>query len=214
MYIKIYFGSKPLFLTDKVTGELEPYVHHDDAVYIDEFSTPAVKSMIHEMQLDKVHAGIFLHSDLEKLKRNFWKKFLVVQAAGGVVFNEENKILFMFRRGKWDLPKGKLDPGESLEECALREVEEETGLRKIQLKTFLLTTYHTYHENGKYILKESYWYTMYAHGHQQLVPQTAEDILEVKWVGREELPKRLANTFPSIADVMERIENEAWRVDN
>lgn len=208
MYIKIYFDNKPLFLTEKITPDLEPFVHHDDAVFIDEFSTPAVKSMIHEMQLEKVHAGIFLHPDLEKLKKAFWKKFVVIQAAGGLVLNEENKILFMFRRGKWDLPKGKLDPGESLEECAVREVEEETGLKKIELKTFLLTTYHTYHENGKHILKESYWYSMRVGGDQKLVPQTEEQITELRWVGKKEFPEMMSNTFPSIAEVIGVMSDE------
>ena len=209
MHIKIYFDNKPLFLTDAITGELEPYVHHDDAVYIDEFSTPAVKSMIHEMQLEKVHAGIFLHADIEELKKAFLKRFVVIQAAGGVVFNEDNKILFMFRRGKWDLPKGKLDPGESLAECAVREVEEETGLKDVKLQEFLLTTQHTYHENGKHILKESYWYRMQANSDQKLVPQVAEDITEVKWVAKEDLSEMLGNTFPSIEDVI-RLVGSNW----
>lgn len=202
MYIKIYFDNKPLFLTEKVDADLEPYAHHDDAVFIDEFSPRAVNSIIHEMQQEKVHAGILLHPKLEELKKAFWKKFVVIQAAGGVVLNEENKMLFMFRRGKWDLPKGKLDPGETLEECAIREVEEETGLKKIELKTFLLTTYHTYHENGKHILKESHWYAMRAAGGQKLVAQAEEGITEVRWVGKEGLHEMMSNTFPSIADVV------------
>src|SRR5215218_6550882 len=103
-------------------------------------------------------------------------------AAGGIVENENGEILFQFRRGVWDLPKGKLDDGESLEECAVREVEEETGLKKVELEEFLLATYHTYHENGKQVLKESHWYKMRADGRQELTPQTSEDISEVKWV--------------------------------
>ena len=162
MYIKIYFNSKPLFLCDGFNEEINIYAHHDDAVFIDEFSTAAVNSMIHEMRLEKVHAGIFYHSDLEALRKAFWKKFTLVRAGGGLVENETKQVLFIFRRGKWDLPKGKLDPGESLEACALREVKEETGLSAVQIKEFLLTTYHVYDENGRYILKESSWYQMKA----------------------------------------------------
>ncbi len=203
MYIKIYFGDKPLFLCDEVDKEIEPFVHHDDAVFIDELDAHTVKSMIHEMQQAKIHAGVFLHPDLKELKKAFWKKFTVIQAAGGLVMNESNEILMIFRRGKWDLPKGKLDKGEKLEECAVREVREETGLQKIQLQSPLLITYHTYHEGTKFVLKESHWYTMLATGNEQLVPQTEEDIHEIKWVQQGETSNYLQNTFPSIRDVLQ-----------
>ena len=202
MYIKIYFNDKPLFLCDRIEGEIGHYARHDDTIFIDEFSPPSVNSIIHEMRLDKVHAGIFLHQDLEALKRAFWKKFIVVQAAGGVVENEHKEWLFMMRRGKWDLPKGKLDPKETLEECAVREVEEETGLRHILLGAPLLTTYHTYDENGKHFLKESHWYRMKVSGKQTLVPQQEEQITQLKWVGPDGLDPYTRNTYPSILDVV------------
>lgn len=203
MYIKIYFGDKPLFLCDEVDSTIEPFVHHDDAVFIDELDAHTVKSMIHEMQQNKIHAGVFLHPDLKELKKAFWKKFTVIQAAGGLIMNDSNEILMIFRRGKWDLPKGKLDKGEKLEECAVREVREETGLQKIQLQSPLLITYHTYHEGTKFILKESHWYTMLATGNEQLVPQTEEDIHEIKWAKQNEISKYLQNTFPSLSDVLQ-----------
>lgn len=202
MYIKIYFNNKPLFLCDEINEEIGNYAHHDDAVFIDEFSTPAVNSIIHEMRQDKVHAGVFLHNDLEMLRKAFWKKFLVIQAAGGLVKNEKEELLLMMRRGKWDLPKGKLDPKETLEHCAVREVEEETGLRKISLGAPLVATYHTYDENGKHFLKESHWYRMKVSGAQHLAPQLEEQITQVKWVGAGELAPFTGNTFPSIIDVL------------
>ena len=202
MHIKIYFNDRPLFLCDAIDSTIEPYMHHDDAVFIDEFSVHAVKSMIHEMELPKIHAGIFLHTNLEELKKAFWKKFTIVQAAGGVVSNRSNEILMISRRGKWDLPKGKLDPGETLAECAVREVREETGLRHIQLQEPLLTTFHTYHEAGKSILKESYWYNMHVSKAQPLVAQAEEDIAEARWVNKEQVPVLLQNTFASIKDVL------------
>ncbi len=143
MYIKIYFGDKPLFLCDAIDRDIEPFVHHDDAVFIDELDTHTIKSMIHEMQQPKVHAGVFLHTDLAALKKAFWKKFTVIQAGGGLITNQKDEILLIFRRDKWDLPKGKLDKGETLEQCALREVQEETGLRKVTLQSPLTETYHT-----------------------------------------------------------------------
>jgi 8-oxo-dGTP pyrophosphatase MutT (NUDIX family) len=205
MYIKIYFNDKPLFLCDAMTPEIAGYAHHDDAVLIDEFSHPAVNSMIHEMRQAKVHAGIFIHSDLEKLRKVVWKKFLLVKAGGGLVRNGEGKYLFIFRRGIWDLPKGKLDPGETIEQCAVREVGEETGLRSVQLEAPLLVTYHTYDENGKHILKESHWFRMKAADLAGLKPQQEEQITELRWVDGEAMQVLLRNTFPSVRDVIRAV---------
>jgi 8-oxo-dGTP pyrophosphatase MutT (NUDIX family) len=202
MVIKIFFDNKPLFLCDNIDETIEPYIHHDDAVFIDELDLHTVKSMIHEMQEPEVHAGVFFHPDLNELKKAFWKKFTIIKAAGGLVQNEEKKMLIIFRRGKWDLPKGKIDDGETLEQCAVREVEEETGLTKIELLSPLLTTYHTYHEGSKFILKESYWYNMKVSGKQNLQPQTEEDILEIKWVTTKEAEKLFPECFPSVIDVI------------
>lgn len=202
MYIKIYFNDKPLFLCNEIDAPLQPYVHHDDAVFIDELNLHTVKSMIHEMQDPSVHAGVFLHTDLEELKEMFFKKFTNVKAAGGFVQNDDNAVLMMFRRGKWDLPKGKLDKGESIEECAVRETEEETGLKNITLLSHLITTYHTYHEGTKFMLKESVWFKMKVSGEQKLVPQTTEQITKLDWVTKPDLEKYIANTFPSVIDVL------------
>lgn len=202
MYIKIYFGDKPLFLCDAVDETLQPYVHHDDAVFIDELNSHTVKSMIHEMEQPEIHAGVFYHPDLGELKKAFYKKFTIVIAAGGLVLNEKKKILMIFRRGKWDLPKGKLDKGETLEECAVREVEEETGLQQVKLLSPLVITYHTYHEGARFILKESHWYNMKVSGEQNLVPQTEEGIHEIKWVTNKEAQNLFQECYPSVIDVI------------
>lgn len=202
MYIKIYFGDKPLFLCDAVDETLQPYVHHDDAVFIDELNNHTVKSMIHEMEQPEIHAGVFYHPDLGELKKAFYKKFTIVIAAGGLVLNEKKKILMIFRRGKWDLPKGKLDKGETLEECAVREVEEETGLQQVKLLSPLVITYHTYHEGARFILKESHWYNMKVSGEQKLVPQTEEGIHEIKWVTNKEAQSLFQECYPSVIDVI------------
>src|SRR4026209_2051160 len=133
MYIKIYFQDKPLFLCDNIDEIIQPYIHHDDSVFIDELDSHAVKSMIHEMQQPQVHAGVYIHNNLDELKKAFLKKFTLVRAAGGFIENENKELLMIFRKGKWDLPKGKLDKGETLEECVVREVKEETGLKTVQL---------------------------------------------------------------------------------
>ena len=205
MYIKIYFNDKPLFLCDAMTPEITGYAHHDDAVLIDEFSHPAVNAMIHEMRQAKVHAGIFIHSDLEELRKAVWRKFLLVKAGGGLVLNDEGKYLFIFRRGIWDLPKGKLDPGETIGQCAVREVGEETGLRGVQSDGPLVVTYHTYDENGKHILKETHWYRMHVTDIAGLKPQQEEQITELRWVDGEAMQVLLRNTFPSVRDVIRAV---------
>ena len=203
MYIKIYFNDKPLFLCDAVDDIIQPYVHHDDAIFMDELDSHSIKTIIHEMEQPQVHAGVFYHPDLHELKKAFTKKFTLIRAAGGLAQNEKKEILMILRRGRWDLPKGKLDKGESLEDCAVREVEEETGLKNVQLKSPLLITYHTYHEGTKHILKESHWFIMKIKGEQKLIPQTTEDITEIKWIDATSLSSYLKKAFPLINDIIE-----------
>jgi len=203
MFVKIYFNDKPLFLCNDIDETIQPIIHHDDAVFIDELDSHAVKTMIHEMQLPQVHAGVYFHNDLEELIKEFTKKFSVVKAAGGLIENKKKDILMIFRRGRWDFPKGKLDKGETLEACAIREVEEETGLRNIKLLGPLTITYHTYHEGTKFILKESHWFRMQVTTEQKLVPQTNEDIQQIQWVNLKDLEKYLKNSYPMISDIIE-----------
>jgi 8-oxo-dGTP pyrophosphatase MutT (NUDIX family) len=202
MYIKIYFNEKPLILCDDVDESLQSFIHHDDAVFIDELNTHAIKSMIHEMQQPHVHAGIYFHPDLEELKKAFFKKFTLIKAAGGFVINENKEVLMMFRRGKWDLPKGKMDKKETTEACAIRETEEETGLKNVQLISPLLITWHTYHEGSRFILKETSWFRMKVAGKQQLVPQVSEDITQLEWVSQSKLKNKLDNCYPLVTDVL------------
>jgi 8-oxo-dGTP pyrophosphatase MutT (NUDIX family) len=127
---------------------------------------------------------------------------ILIHAAGGMVINERGEVLFMFRRGKWDLPKGKQDRGETLEACALREVEEETGVRNLEIKKFLMITEHFYQERGESILKKSHWYLMSCSSAQKLVPQTEEDITELRWIGPADIKIVERNTYPAILDVL------------
>jgi 8-oxo-dGTP pyrophosphatase MutT (NUDIX family) len=203
MYYKIYFGDKPVFLCDDVSSELHEYLHHPDNVFIDETSRPALKSMLHEIIKPDFHSGIIYSKDLEKLKSDFFKLFTIIEAAGGLVENEKNEYLLIYRRGYWDLPKGKIDKGEIAQAAAIREVEEETGVKGIKPGRQLLTTYHTYHAFGKFILKPSHWYAMKVTGKQNIVPQTEEDITEVKWVKKNDLKKYFSNMYASVKDLLE-----------
>ena len=123
-------------------------------------------------------------------------------AAGGIVENKDSKILFMYRRGKWDLPKGKWDDGETIEECAVREVEEETGLINLQRKNLIDKTIHNYSENGKDVEKETYWYAMKVEGEQKLVAQSEEDIEEIRWVDPAVWVEAEKTVYGSIRDVI------------
>ena len=201
-YITIYFGEKPVFLCDKLNPEIDEFKHHPDAVYIDELSTAAINSLLHEIDKKQFHAGIILNEDFHKLKKEFFKHFKIIQAGGGLVKNKEGEVLLIFRRGKWDLPKGKLDANESLEECALREVKEETGLTKIVAGKEIDTSYHTYVEFGKHILKESHWYLMRSNAKEILVPQVEEDITDIRWVKKQDLKNYFDKTFPAIIAVL------------
>ncbi len=127
-----------------------------------------------------------------------------IMAAGGIVRNENEELLMIFRRGKWDLPKGKLDAGEDLATCALREVQEETGLQNLELKDFIGSTRHTYFD--KYlqedVVKETHWYAMLAKGAEKLIPQTEEDITAIQWLNKNDVDDCLQNTYPNIRQVL------------
>lgn len=198
----IYFNNKPLFITNHISKELEEYLHHEETVFIDDFNVHTVKAMIHEMELAKIHRGVFLHEDVDAVLKTFKKKFVLVVAAGGLVHTNQNELLLIFRRGKWDLPKGKLDANEKIEDCAVREIEEETGLTNVEIEKPLTITFHTYHENGKHILKESHWFLMKADKETNLLPQTEEDIEKCEWVSIEQLAPYMENTHASILDVV------------
>ncbi len=201
-YIIIYFEDKPVFLCDEINNEINTYRHHPDAVFIDELSTAAINSLLHEIKKPLFHAGIIYNEDFANLKASFFKHFHLIVAAGGLIKNEKQEILMIFRRGKWDLPKGKMDEGETLENCAKREVEEETGLQKPKIIKPLKITYHTYIQFGKHILKETHWYLMEVSGDEKLIPQTEEQISEIIWVKKEDLQKYVANTYPTIEMVL------------
>ena len=202
MVIKIYFGDKPVFLCNELDAELNALQHQPETILLDEVSVRSIHTLIHEIQKPQFQQGIFIGKDMDALKRLFFHHFTNVTAAGGVVENERGEILLIFRKEKWDLPKGKQDPDESLEQCAVREVEEETGLRSVRLAEPITVTYHTYEEHGKSILKDSHWYKMYVEGPQNLIPQTEEDIHEIRWIKPSERARYAAESYPSIRDVL------------
>ena len=129
----------------------------------------------------------------------------IITAAGGLVQNSNGEFLLMYRRGFWDLPKGKLDASESIPDCAVREVQEETGLQSLELGPFICTTTHPYFDTwlNKDVVKHTHWFSMLSLANDTLVPQTEEDIEKLVWATVPELPEYLNNTYPTIRAVFE-----------
>ncbi len=135
----------------------------------------------------------------------FKESYVFVQAAGGVVLDERGRLLAIRRLGKWDLPKGKVDPGEGIEAAAVREVQEECGIASLELVGPIAVTWHTYERKGKQYLKRTDWFRMKASSAQPLTPETEENIEEVRWVGREEAGMLKEDTYASLLPVI-----DAW----
>lgn len=150
------------------------------------------------------------HSDVNQLWTDFKQFFKNIEAAGGIVVNQDNKILFIHRLGKWDLPKGKIEAGESRELAAVREVEEECGIFNLQLKDFINSTYHIYTEkDGRKILKTTYWFEMFYDGNETPKPQIEEGITEVGWKNEEEIESEiLPSTFQNIKLILNDFKNK------
>jgi 8-oxo-dGTP pyrophosphatase MutT (NUDIX family) len=125
-----------------------------------------------------------------------------VDAAGGVVMNEDKDVLMIYRRGKWDLPKGKRDDGEEIDYCALREVTEETGLHELKLNDKICDTYHVYAQNGQNLLKCTAWYKMEGTRNETLVPQKEENILEARWIANNDLGPIVYKSYEAIREVL------------
>lgn len=133
---------------------------------------------------------------------NYFKNYKRINAAGGLVENDKNEYLFIFRHDKWDLPKGKVEEGENFENAALREVEEECGIKELSLKDLIVKTYHTYEMFGKLHLKTTYWYKMNSDFSGNFTPQLEESITQVEWKDKNNLEEVERNTYGSILDVI------------
>lgn len=200
--ITIYINDAPVYLSTDLNENLKSIAQKNSSAV---FKKPSGKTMaeVTDSILSGVSkAAIFFGEDVDNLKKKYFKKFKIIEAAGGIVLNNDKEILFMFRRGKWDLPKGKVDEGEDLETCARREVEEETGAKDLQLKKKVGETYHTYELKGKLILKITHWFYFIAPDKMKLTPQTEEDITEVKWFSTRDIRIPVSNTYMNIKEIL------------
>ncbi len=150
---------------------------------------------------DEKREDIFLHGyNQEQMKADFIKSFFYLEAAGGVVFNSQKEVLFIYRSEIWDLPKGKIDRGETERDCALREVEEETGVEGLNITEELKSSYHIYWHHSKWYLKKTYWFFMETSSDEALKPQLEEDITEARWMNSRECSEALEQTFRSLRE--------------
>lgn len=161
---------------------------------------------VSELEKNKDWKGVYyLCESPENCWKMFTAMFVLIEAAGGLVQNESGDYLAIFRRGKWDLPKGKLDYEETPEQAALREVEEETGIGELKIIRTLPTTFHTYPENKKRVLKKTHWYLMKTEDTKGLKPQAEEDIEEAVWLTEDQLKKKVfPDTYASIRELLSR----------
>ncbi len=177
-----------------------------DRIYVQTAQVAEVIKIIDWLRIQdfKVHI-IFMVDDLDTFWQKFQDQFTIVKAAGGIVENGNAETLFIFRNGKWDLPKGKVEKNEEVEKAAIREVEEECGIQDLKIINKLPTTYHIYWQDEIRILKPTFWYKMYSGFEGQLIPQTEEGIEKVEWLKKDDYEKVYDNTFASIEALIKAI---------
>jgi len=196
---KVFFNDRVVLLTDDFIrnfqlkyGLFYKYRNVEDLKELIQFY----------WRLKHIDTLFIFHYDLDELQERFRSCFEMVYAAGGLVKDRNGNILIMKRRGKWDLPKGKVNKNESFENASLREVTEECGLHGLEITTPLLSTYHSYWIDDQNILKRTAWFEMLYSGDEVPVPQIDEDITEIKWVPVEDLRQVTGNTYLAVLDVL------------
>ncbi|MGE4513534.1 NUDIX domain-containing protein [Chryseobacterium taeanense] len=196
---KVFVNEKKLLLS-KQSENLEKTLGYENVtsleIALDLLENTSVKEL-----------NIF-GENIDEIWSQFQGLFRIIEAAGGIVNNPQGDILFIKRLGKWDLPKGKMEKGESREESAVREIEEETGLANVELVRFINTTYHIYVErNGDKILKCTHWFEMNFNGEDTSKPQIEEGITEVAWKNTAQIEEEV---FPSTFKNIKLIIREFW----
>lgn len=202
MNITIYYLSKKIILQQKNQNTENQSFKNLDVLnkteILDEFQKFADESSTTLLT--------FVTENIENGLEKFRKAFKYIYAAGGLI-EKDNKWLFIFRLKRWDLPKGKLDMGESPEEAAIRECEEECGISQLTITKTLAPTYHIYPHKGAYALKKTYWYCMTTKHEDKLVPQLEESIEKVEYFTKTQIKELvLPNSYPAILSVIKYLE--------
>lgn len=187
---KVFVNDIPIILsTNKEIGE--NYTSFP-------IKTVKLKEIIEQIDNGKLLYVNLYHEKEEKLFKHLLKKLPVVTAAGGMVFNDNKEILFIYRNKRWDLPKGRTEKNEALEESAIREVMEETGVQDLEIVRFIRKTYHIFKRKDKYRLKVTHWYEMKTSYTGELVPELAEGIKKAKWKNFAKSQKALTKSYANI----------------
>jgi 8-oxo-dGTP pyrophosphatase MutT (NUDIX family) len=186
----IFVGDKPIILTTKLEKET------DFKAYL--LKTVNIGKVIKTLTNTDLRGAHLVHKKEDKLLKKFLKLLPNVVAGGGKAFNAKNELLFIYRNNKWDLPKGKVEGKETIEEAALREVKEETGVAGLKIVKALPTTYHIFKRNGKHRIKVTYWFEMTTSFEGKLYPQEDEGITKVEWLDAEASQKALENSYANI----------------
>jgi 8-oxo-dGTP pyrophosphatase MutT (NUDIX family) len=140
--------------------------------------------------------------DEERVWKVFRSLFSYIKAAGGLVLNPKGELLMIYRNKHWDLPKGKMEEGESPDQTAIREVEEECGIKKLKILRPLDSTYHIFFQGKSNCIKRTYWFEMECKDTAKLIPQKEEGILEAKWMSKEEAKKVVGKVYLSLQEVL------------
>ncbi len=196
---KIYVNRTPLVLSTA------PPATPDTSQLVAPYSGQP-KTLLHYVDMmeksRRFQQVVLFYDDVTKLFQDFCTHFQIVEAAGGIVYNERQEILLIFRRDTWDLPKGHIDPGETPEQAALREVREETGLQELVLHDFAGMTYHTFRDRqNRRTLKPTHWFRMSAR-QTTLCLQAEEDIEQAAWVTSESFAQLRSNAFESVSELL------------
>ncbi|MCS3870747.1 8-oxo-dGTP pyrophosphatase MutT (NUDIX family) [Chryseobacterium ginsenosidimutans] len=196
---KVFVNEKKLLLS-KQSENLEKTLGYEGATSLEIALDLLENTSVTELNV--------FGENIDEIWAKFQSLFRIIEAAGGIVNNPDGDVLFIKRLGKWDLPKGKMEKGESREESAVREIEEETGLRDVELVRFINTTYHIYVErNGDKVLKCTHWFEMNFDGEDTSKPQIEEGITEVAWKNTAQIENEV---FPSTFKNIKLIVKEFW----
>lgn len=191
---RIFVNHKPIILTTVVSEE------RNFRNYL--LSTANIGKIIKDLNTTSLQEVRLIGKNEDNLISKFLKKLPNVIAGGGKVIHDNGDILFIFRNGKWDLPKGKTEAKETIENTALREVEEETGVTGLSITKPIETTYHIFKRNGKYKIKITYWFEMKTSYDGALSPQENEGITRVEWLNQESTLKALENSYSNIKTLL------------
>lgn len=197
---KVFVNDKPLFLTNTVEKETDFRMFLLESVDIEQ--------LIVNMFNNKVKKAFLYHPDEKETLKKLKEKIPVAKAGGGLVYNKKGEVLFIFRNGKWDLPKGGIEKHEEIEDTAMREVEEETGVSGLKITNKLQKTYHIFKRNGTYRLKITHWFEMKTSFDGKLQGQLEEGIEKVAWLNPEQIKEALTNSYDNIKLLFEPSEVE------